>query len=855
MLRIFGFVLICVFLLGICYCGIESEEINFSDPVTFTADDTVYIRRDTSDRMVLKDQDITSEVLLSTLVNAGGVNVHGELGGLGVDDHNQYYNNSRLFTKFGSSESGSGASYIGSLPLSGAVGGATDIGDFVSDQDIHYKRPGYWAIVSGSDGQFTSIQDAIDYLDTNYNGGVVDVAPGTYTEKIILTDNIKINGNGALLQYGVAGNYCVIVNGTGCRISDLTIKTTNGTGIVYGLQVISGKDLVMRDCVIDGDSSPDNTGLINASGFFYCDDSQFISSKRIGVISKGWIEGCRLSGAAEVFVAMLQIGSFGQSMWIRDCVIDGGGSNTGVDVLTGTDYIINSTIKDFATDINVQGAAECYVADCQYKTGSGLILEYEGGYRTVLRSQVDRDSPNTDYAYRFRQDAVTRFSVDYEGNIFAAGNIQAANISGGGSGVYSVAKSGGDYQTIQGAIDDITTGVILIYPGIYEENVIISKSDISLRGVDFAGVIDEERVDNKVVIKTSETEILRTFEIKSGSTTSLSGISISNLTIFNDAPFGVRIACEIGYADPAAAQHSVEFDGVSFYGGQDTLTITRSDKVVFRNCYIEGFIDDVTIKDDCEFYECDFYCYRTDNLAGNLYVGDSSAVGGVEAIFVNCSFDSASTGSIIGVGRWGSGSFADVVRFYNCTIKDNIADKSWFSEGGSDKIYLSNTNGLNWGVDAVQIEQEGLLVEGDVVTSGSVWRYYAAAAGGYSQINIIFQPNYLVLSVDGDPIYYTIDYMPGSRIIAVAVKYIGNGAGDGVKINIVYRDDSGTASTWTDQFAQQTSTSTSITRFEYDCADFVMLDNYTYCIKIEAEVPTASTYLYGVGFEIDKRYY
>ena len=65
------------------------------------------------------------------------------------------------------------------------------------------------------------------------------------------------------------------------------------------------------------------------------------------------------------------------------------------------------------------------------------------------------------------------------GNGLAIGTFNVllnVSVSAGIANVVTVAKSGGDYQTIQEAVNNTTTETIIVYPGIYDEVVVVPNS-------------------------------------------------------------------------------------------------------------------------------------------------------------------------------------------------------------------------------------------------------------------------------------------------------------------------------------------------------------------------------------------
>jgi hypothetical protein len=701
-------------LMGCVWGAVESPRVNFSDPSTYVNDDKVYIRRDTGDEMLLKDDSITSEVRLWTLVNAGGVSDHGGLTGLGDDDHANYYNAARLYVKFGSANAGSGATYNNTLPISGDVAANATLGAHVADDTIHYVRPGGMASVATTGGQFASIQDAVDWLDTNYGGGIVDVAGGTYTEKITLSDNIAIRGTlgATVMQYGTGGNSIITVGG-------------GVTGYIEGI--------MFRDTNVK-----DNVRAISNSGTLYVNNCDFYFDcvdATETILSDGliYLYGCKIKGKETI------IKTSATNSEIVNCSVEfivGGASPSKLIWLDGFADIMRDTIiftygatygvysdGDRLDMINVRlyesggtpavyaaTGSDIYTHGCAFDVtaGGGDFYEINEGWVTNKRVNVDKVAGEVDDAYRYRMDSVARFWVDYEGNGYFAGNIQAANFTGGGGGVVTVAlEGGGDYLTIQDAVDGITSGVILIYPGVYEEQVTISGDDITLLGVDREKVIIRSaNLTNEGVVHLA------------GLTT---GINLQNLTIENTTAFsgkGVALAVVNG------TQVTV-YDCDLISSGRDTIYIYQGAYETwgkFYSCYIEGGSDVTSCENSGQFYNCRFYINQSGEEAFFI-----NQINGDGVVISNCYFDGAGSNSI---GNFNSND--DVLYFYNNTVSENVSDFAstyyWDYRAHTPTVYHTNGSG--------NMDLNGYLNTTGVIKTGGTERISAAGVGTLTQANV-----------------------------------------------------------------------------------------------------------------------
>jgi len=120
-------------------------------------------------------------------------------------------------------------------------------------------------------------------------------------------------------------------------------------------------------------------------------------------------------------------------------------------------------------------------------------------------------------------------------------------------------------------------------------------------------------------------------------------------------------------------------------------------------------------------------------------------------------------------------------------------------------------------------------------------------------------PTHLVCGTDGETVQFPVPYEPGSTITQVRVKWQAQGDADGVKIRILKRDESGTATAWTVVGAQQTYTDAGapydVTVSTYDVADEALSANTSYIIEVESEKAATGSNLFSVGIETSTRAY
>ncbi len=286
----------------------------------------------------------------------------------------------------------------------------------------------------------------------------------------------------------------------------------------------------------------------------------------------------------------------------------------------------------------------------------------------------------------------------------------------------------GDYTTIQAAIDSINDSssanpyTVLVTPGVYEEQVTLSKSYIAIVGIQPKGAKITEAKSSGVTIKYQSSGVgddLMTLWIKSGGATDLAGITIANLTVINTQSLRVgpaQTALDIGRGDTYPRAHEILIKNCSFYGEQDTVFVNTGNPV-FRDCYIEGENDDCSIADDAVFERTHFYCHTATTSRSNLWIGRTGDVA-FTVTFRECTFDIATGESLRGVGRWGASNAT--ANFYNCTIMPNSAGSTWYEEGYTGTINLYSTNGKGWPSSTNFIEQQKIATSGDATFRGGL---------------------------------------------------------------------------------------------------------------------------------------
>ena len=279
--------------------------------------------------------------------------------------------------------------------------------------------------------------------------------------------------------------------------------------------------------------------------------------------------------------------------------------------------------------------------------------------------------------YGFTIDSQTSTSVKVDDGLYVTGDtnidgdLYIAGVQYGlkEANVYTVAKSGGDYSTIQSAIDGCTAPcVILIYPGTYAEEVNIDTGSLALVGVD--------RYRTIIKKKSADIHLVKIYN----SSNAISGITIANMTIDNDLTFGeggssAQIAVAVG--DPNVSAYAVTGVVVrdcDLEGYQDTTFVYPNSSAKFLNCKITGGFDiGSTWLSTAYYIDCEFYAQHSPVMSGVIYCHGTSYV-------YNCQFYTISTGSPAVVVRMQSA--ASELHFYGNYIGEKFSRGVNFSVAG-----------------------------------------------------------------------------------------------------------------------------------------------------------------------------
>jgi len=296
--------------------------------------------------------------------------------------------------------------------------------------------------------------------------------------------------------------------------------------------------------------------------------------------------------------------------------------------------------------------------------------------------------------------------VYIDGDLVTSGTITSLGGIKGLSkeNVITVAKKGGDYETVQEAVNAAQAGdTIRVYPGTYTEQVVIDKDYISIIGDVPSGCNAISSHNTGVIITytapSGTSNVMRIYDANNDGNAP-TGIVLANLTVINGAPLGqggAQTALNIGYTGEPSEHPEVFISNCSFYGQQDTVWVNASNSghVIFRNCYIYGTLDVLSIAFEANFFDCFIENGSATATNACVWIGNLYAL---RPIYMkNCTFKSHSIPTGTG-GLLSFGGTYNAIYLLDCTYLSASDTYSAVNPGGHNgTIYLQNTNGLFFG--------------------------------------------------------------------------------------------------------------------------------------------------------------
>jgi len=447
--------------------------------------------------------------------------------------------------------------------------------------------------------------------------------------------------------------------------------------------------------------------------------------------------------------------------------------------------------------------------------------------------------------------------------------------------VITVAKSGGNYNKIQDAVDAATTGTtVLVFPGEYAEQVFITKP-ISLIGTD----------KNNCVIKYNKGGREDVLVLVNGFESGFA--EIKNLTMWNT---------HNSYSTAIRAERPARISNCIMIGNHADTVILRclnpEHNIYVDNCYIDGHYDSLTFASN----------------AGHAWVSNSTIVsatlGPVWAGTVNCNAHIDDCNLILTKGKGGGINLGEDagkgIKMYLSNVRCFNSDRTAIplfrsaSFGTGTTAYVSDclySEIGNSNVKVVYPKSNAINADGNSAFSGSVsvgslkiggtevvssaraisaaglsnteirWKDWASAACGTAYSGWCFQKaesdyvtECLFSNQDGQIVYFPIPYEAGTILTRLRVKWCANAQDNGIKVRLVKRDETAYNDAWMVVGAQlpyiDSAGDLNININTYDFADETMQANYSYSIEVESVVDNpVGVRLYSVGIETSKRVY
>jgi pectin methylesterase-like acyl-CoA thioesterase len=597
----------------------------------------------------------------------------------------------------------------------------------------------------GTNGDYTAIQAAINAASA---GDTICIAPGTYAEQVTLKDRVNLIGSstpvmdssfnlvsGAIIQKNQSGSgpSGAVVRGTNvhCSLENLVVENTKNTYASHALNCDGGA-VTAHNCIFK-------------SG--HADTVTFTAGDHI--IGDSWIVGGYdvLSTYANLYLydstLITQLAGGDSEIWIggsptvrvQNCHFRNTSPETGfavnIQTSSATLYFINNHLGtgighgifykgsysptiyagdnialssyDWTVTPMYSSPISVWIAGISPNTGNNGVSVKMSDAATgdalyaKLQSGVE-ENPTGDFL-QCDYDSTTKAKIDKDGNITAAGNLNVGGtISGNGTGlsgvekpkahIISVAKSGGDYATIQAAINAASAGeTIYIAPGLYEEALTItSKSGLSLIGTaqepsPSHGVRIKKDVSGDSVVKITDSQYVK----------------FANLYIENThTPQNSGQEATIELKDSSSNSSYFRGENLWLVGGQDCFYIEgyNTNDTQLHNCYVDGGVQEpVACNSGAVFTNCHFHNHTL--TQNTMWVGFASNYAGEEVLCYSCRFTGAGGNTI--------SCFTtdhDVLRLVNC-----VFDSSYGADGAL--LFESNNYTVTVYIDNCTFESAG----------------------------------------------------------------------------------------------------------------------------------------------------
>jgi len=223
------------------------------------------------------------------------------------------------------------------------------------------------------------------------------------------------------------------------------------------------------------------------------------------------------------------------------------------------------------------------------------------------------------------------------------------------------ADGSGDFKTVQAALDHVPENndrpiVIHIKPGVYPEQIRVTKRFVTLRG--------DDPFKTVLTYKLSALQAGNT-RLAFSTLVNANDFRAENLTFENS--FGVGSQAVALFVDAERAS----FQNCRFYGWQDTMFVNGSHHV-FDNCYIEGHVDFIFGTASAVFENCQIHSKGPGYVTAHYRTSNDENTG---FVFLHCRLTGQDTLNRVFLGRpWRP--YARVV-FVECWLGGHILPQGW----------------------------------------------------------------------------------------------------------------------------------------------------------------------------------
>jgi PelA/Pel-15E family pectate lyase len=218
-----------------------------------------------------------------------------------------------------------------------------------------------------------------------------------------------------------------------------------------------------------------------------------------------------------------------------------------------------------------------------------------------------------------------------------------------------------DFKTIQQAVDSVPENnnrrvVIKIRPGVYREQIRISKPFINLLGEDAHQTVITHRLS---ALEAGSTRLAFTAYVNANN------FRAENLTFENSFGTGSQAVALFIDAEDAVIENC------RFLGWQDTLFVNGS-RHFFTDCYIEGHVDFIFGSASAVFQNCTIHSKGDGYVTAHYRTSDEENTG---FVFLHCRLTGQNTGKGVYLGRpWRP--YARVV-FIDSWLGPHIKPEGW----------------------------------------------------------------------------------------------------------------------------------------------------------------------------------